>query len=131
MYFWFLRSYQSCFTRSSEPPLISDPSVRIVMLLFECGTTAAVSYAASKKRKKGSVPLHGESDLSVKQGFNATEQVSHAFALRHNCGYTQVSDRGLTKRFVKHCVEDNRGARQQVPKSQSDFHTIRVRHGEV
>ena len=73
-----------------------------------------------------SVSLPSESILRIEQGFNPTEQRPNAIALSHNCGYSQGSDRRLTKYFVKHCVEDNSGAGQQVPKSESDFHTIRV-----
>ncbi len=72
-----------------------------------------------------------QSILRIEQRFNATEQLSNAIALSHNCGYSQGSDRRLTKYFVKHCVEDDRSARQQVPKSESNFHTIRVGHGKV
>src|SRR6266404_6844164 len=60
-----------------------------------------------------SVLLHGERILRVEQGFDATQQFCHAIALWHDCGYAQGSGRGLTKHFVKHCVEDNRSAGQQ------------------
>ena len=63
--------------------------------------------------------------------FNAAEQSCHAVALWHDCGNAQGLGRRLTKRVVKHCVEDNGSAGHSAAKEERDFDTIRVGHGKV
>ena len=75
--------------------------------------------------------LRGEAVIFFEEGLNAAEQSCHAIALWHDCVYAQVPGGGLTKDFVKHCVENNRGGGQLAAKEEGDFHTIRVGHGEV
>jgi len=75
--------------------------------------------------------LCGEGVVLFKDGLNAAEQSCDAIALGHDCIYPQVPGGRLTKHFVKHGVKDNRGGGQLAAKQESDFHAIRVGHGEV
>jgi len=48
------------------------------------------------------MPLRGESVLRVEQGFNATEQVSHAIALGHDGCDTKNFGEWFAEKVIKH-----------------------------
>ncbi len=83
------------------------------------------------QRVRESLFLRRQGVVFFEEGLNAAEQSCHAITLWDDCVYAQVPGGGFAKHFVKHGVEDNRSGGELAAKEESDFHAIRVGHGEV
>src|SRR5437879_5433253 len=83
------------------------------------------------RERPESVPLHGEGVLCFQQGFDATEQLSHAIALWNECGYTEDFSQRFPNDVAIHRINHDRCIGHPRVKKGSDLHTIGSGHGKI
>src|SRR5260221_5066315 len=72
-----------------------------------------------------------ESVLRVEQGFNATEELSHAITLWHDCRYAENLGERFAKKLFKHGEDHDWRVRHRDLKPCCNFYTVRNRHAKV
>ncbi len=72
-----------------------------------------------------------ESVLRLKQGFDSTEQVSHAVAFWHDCRYTENLGEGFAEKIFKHREDHDGRFRHADVKPCRNFYPVRNRHPKV